>query len=135
MRGKDEVFVHTAHCEVDRYLREEVKNGVQTDPFQWWSERQSTYPLLSHLARHYLAIPLASFNTQLRLKPLVRSAEKIVSGAPPDGLNLPNYCDVFAQLKMNLFAEDMLIYTFLWHNWSLSSSQVGCKNFALLIIF
>ncbi|KAH9280187.1 hypothetical protein ECG_06139 [Echinococcus granulosus] len=123
LRDKDEVFVHTAHCEVDRYLREEVKSGVQTDPFQWWSERQTTYPLLSRLARHYLAIPLASFNTQLRLKPLPRSTQRVVSSALPDGLNLPNYCDIFAQLKMNLFAEDMLIYTFLWHNWSLPSSQ------------
>ena len=113
---------HTAHCEVDRYLREEVANGIQTDPLLWWNERQSSFPLLSRLARYYLSIPLASFSIQLRLKPRIRNAEKIATSTPLDGLNLPNYCDVFSQLKMNLLPEDMLIYTFLWHNWSTQSS-------------
>ncbi|VDL18605.1 unnamed protein product [Hymenolepis diminuta] len=125
LRIKEEMFSHTANYEVDRYLKEEVTCEGQKNPLKWWSDQQFTYPLLSRLAKHYLNIPLASFNTQLRLRPLRKSHEKGILANPtlPDGLNFPNYCDVFAQLKMNLSTEDMLIYTFLWHNWHLSSNQ------------
>ncbi|VDN97489.1 unnamed protein product [Rodentolepis nana] len=124
LRAKEELFPSIANYEVDRYLKEEMACEVHANPLKWWIDRQSTYPLLSRLAKHYLDIPLASFNTQLRLKPLQKSYEKGILSSPilPDGLNFPNYRDVFAQLKMNLSTEDMLIYTFLWHNWHLPSN-------------
>lgn len=139
-RPKDDLFPHTANCEVDRYLKEEVRTEGPLNLLKWWDNRNSTYPLLSRLAKHYLDIPLASFNTQLRLKPL-RKSDQAKSTSPnwpsttlPDGLNLPNYFDAFAQLKMNLSTEDMLIYTFLWHNWHLQSNQVCRISILLLII-
>jgi hypothetical protein len=45
--------------EFDRY-RDLPTPSVDTDPLEWWSHNSSTYPTLSKMAKHYLAIPASS---------------------------------------------------------------------------
>ena len=45
--------------EVLRFQDEERMN-MDGDPFQWWSEREVAYPVLSQLARQYLSLPACS---------------------------------------------------------------------------
>lgn len=45
--------------EVAEYLKEE-KIKFSQNPFEWWANKKSKYPILSRLARIYLAVPATS---------------------------------------------------------------------------
>lgn len=46
--------------EVNHYLSEPVVNCKDGDPFTWWSQHKTRFPLLSLLARRYLSATATS---------------------------------------------------------------------------
>ena len=56
--GNDLVSENPVEAEVNRYFMEQGdKSG---DPLLWWKNREVLYPILSKLAKKYLAIPASS---------------------------------------------------------------------------
>jgi hypothetical protein len=49
--------------EVEEYLKED-KIKFSQDPFEWWANKKSKYPILSRLARIYLAVPATSTSSE-----------------------------------------------------------------------
>jgi hypothetical protein len=51
------------HDEIEVYIKiEEI--GLTTCPFKWWASQESRFPILSKLAKKYLAIPASSASSE-----------------------------------------------------------------------
>ena len=56
--GNDQLPENPVEAEVNRYFMDQGdKSG---DPLLWWKNREVLYPILSKLAKKYLAIPASS---------------------------------------------------------------------------
>ena len=56
---QDDCAVQSSMSELDSFAKE---GGIPLDqcPLQWWAKRATIYPVLSHIARVYLAVPASS---------------------------------------------------------------------------
>jgi hypothetical protein len=59
IRQNEEEFIDQS--EIDKYLSiPETDQTEENDPLDWWNKQKSQFPILSILARKYLAIPASS---------------------------------------------------------------------------
>ena len=55
--------------EIQKYLKE-PKPDRDSEPLKWWKVKESTYPVLSRIAKKYLAIPATSVEAERRFSDL-----------------------------------------------------------------
>jgi hypothetical protein len=60
---RDQPIQRTAHQEIEMY-KMEPSISFMNDPLEWWNNTKIKYPLLSQLARRYLALPATSVRSE-----------------------------------------------------------------------
>ena len=65
--------------EVEQYLAEPVIDLKIGNPFEWWKQNSSRYPILSELARKYLSAPPTSVGLSQGLDRFMMTKEVVLN--------------------------------------------------------